>query len=167
VSNPFVGEIRWFAGNFAPLNWALCDGQVMSIEENTTLFSLIGTTYGGDGVNTFNLPDLRSRVPMHMGGGALIGEQAGSESVTLNTQQIPLHSHGVQASASAGTIPGPGGNMLAASDSIELYSAGAPNEGLNADAIAPGGGSQPHDNRQPYVALTPIISLFGIYPSQN
>ena len=173
MEQPYIGEIRMFVGNFPPNGWAFCDGQTMSISENDTLFNLIGTTYGGDGEETFNLPDLRSRVPMHMGTGPdgttyQLAEASGVESVTLAVQQIPNHTHPLTASSAAGSSPSPGGNVLAAtSGGIQLYYEGGIDTPLNAQAVTPVGGSQPHENMQPYLCINFIISLFGIFPQQT
>ncbi|MEP6491703.1 MAG: tail fiber protein [bacterium] len=167
----YVGEIRMFAGNFAPAGWMFCDGSTLPISENETLFQLIGTTYGGDGESTFNLPNLASRVPVHMGvgpGGATyqVGEMAGTEQETLTVQQIPAHTHPLMASTSGGTVQTPQGNVLAStSGGIQLYYEGQTNGNMNASAIGPAGGSQPHDNVQPFLCINFIISLFGIFPS--
>src|SRR5438045_4960142 len=155
-----------FAGNFAPSGWACCDGSTLPISENDTLFNLIGTTYGGDGQETFNLPDLRGRVPIHTGTGSSgttyqIGESGGVESVTLTTNQIPQHTHALQATTATGTQPNPGGNVLANSQGAQPYIQENPDGNLNAQALSPAGGSQPHDNMQPYLGINFIISLFG------
>jgi microcystin-dependent protein len=170
MAQPYVGEIRMFAGNFAPAGWAFCNGQLMPISENETLFQLIGTTYGGDGEETFALPDLQSRVPIHMGQGAggstfQIGETGGVETVTLTAQQIPAHGHALIASTGGGTSNTPQDNVLAAPAVTKLYRTTAPGDPLPANLIQPAGGSQPHDNLMPYVAINYIISLFGIFPS--
>jgi microcystin-dependent protein len=173
MGEPYVGEIRMFAGNFAPNGWMFCEGQTLPISENDVLFQLIGTTYGGDGQETFNLPNLASRVPMHMGTGPdgttyQIGEMAGTEQVTLTNQQIPIHTHPLVASAANGTATNPAGNVLAAStSSVKPYIVGAPSANLYASAIAPAGGSQPHENCQPFICINYIISLFGVFPSQT
>jgi microcystin-dependent protein len=166
MSNPYVGEIRIFAGNFAPSGWNFCDGSLLSISEFETLFNLIGTTYGGDGVSTFALPDLRSRVPVHQGSGFVIGQNGGEETVTLNTTQIPSHSHLPAANSNPGTQSSPSGAVWAQS-TLNLYSSAAPNVTMAASALGSAGGSQPHDNMLPYVGLNYIISLFGIFPSQG
>lgn len=170
MSNPFIGEIRMFGGSFAPAGWAFCAGQLLPISENDALFTLIGTTYGGDGESTFALPDLQSRVPMHMGTGAggityTLGESGGVENVTLTTNQIPLHSHPLLANTSLATLPDPVNSVLAQSRtaSIDLYVEDSPN-GAMANVISPIGGSQPHTNIQPYLAISFIISLFGVFP---
>lgn len=165
MAQPYVGEIRMFGGNFAPAGWALCDGQLLPISENETLFQLIGTTYGGDGQTTFVLPDLRGRLPIHQGGGFTLAQNGGAESVTLTTNQIPVHSHPLLASASVATGDNPANAVPGQSPSISLYEADVPGAGLNAAAISLVGGSQPHDNFQPYLCVNFIISLFGIFPS--
>ncbi len=171
MSEPYVGEIRMVGFNFAPVNWAFCNGQLVPISENETLFNLIGTTYGGDGQSTFALPNLQSRVPIHMGtssagGTYVIGQMAGEEQVTLNANQIPSHSHVPQANSGAGTQTSPGGNVWAASGALP-YSNNPPNAPMAPQAVQNTGGSQPHGNIQPYLAINFIISLYGIYPSQN
>jgi microcystin-dependent protein len=172
MSTPYLGEIRPFAGNFAINGWALCDGSLMPIANNPALFELIGTTYGGDGQTTFALPDLRGRFPIHQGNGGtgtnyVIGQTGGLETVTLNTQQIPAHTHTAVANPAAGTQPGPGGNILATSNGTALYSPRPPATAMAAAAIQPTGGSQPHQNMQPFLTITFIIALQGIFPSQN
>lgn len=164
MSNPFMGEIRMFAGSFAPAGWAFCDGQLLPISENDALFVLLGTTYGGDGQETFALPDLRSRVPMHMGSGFNLGETGGVEEVTLTIQQIPVHNHAFLGSTNNASIASAAGNILAQIPTYTPYITGfTPNQAF-AQNIAPVGGSQPHTNIQPYLALSFIISLYGIYP---
>lgn len=173
MSQPFVGEIRIFGGNFAPAGWAFCDGQLMPISENETLFNLIGTTYGGDGQETFAMPDLQGRLPMHMGQGPGIsqnmqlGESGGVESVTLTTQQIPSHAHPVIASTAPGFANRPTGMTPGASPNVDLYTDGPVTDNLSPNALNPVGGSQPHENMQPFLVVSYIISLFGIYPSQT
>ncbi|MBS0516963.1 MAG: phage tail protein [Proteobacteria bacterium] len=173
MADPFIGEIRLFAGNFAPVGWAYCNGSLQSIAAYEALFTLIGTTYGGDGVSTFALPDLRSRVPIHQGqglglGNYVIGQMAGVESVTLTTNQYPAHTHAMLASSDAGSVAGPGNDVLAGSTTIKAYTDSSPNVGLNAAALPPAAGSsQPHNNWQPSLCVSFIISLFGIFPSQN
>jgi microcystin-dependent protein len=167
MSSPFIGEIRMFAGNFAPVGWSFCQGQLIPIDQNDALFNLIGTTYGGDGQTTFALPDLQSRVPVHVGPGFALGQTGGAEAVTLASTQIPAHGHLVQASQDAGTQAGPSGNVLAASSTVAMYNASAPNQSLGPQAVASAGGSQPHDNMQPFLVVNFIISLFGIFPSQT
>jgi microcystin-dependent protein len=171
MAQPYVGEIRMFAGNFPPSGWMFCDGSQLAISENETLFQLIGTTYGGDGQSTFNLPDLRGRVPIHQGTNPSTGtnyimaESAGVESVTLTTQQIPQHNHQLLATQTAGTQPNPGGNILANSQGPQPYLQENPDANLNAQALTPTGGSQPHENLQPFLGINFVISLFGIFPS--
>ena len=173
MAQPYVGEIRMFAGNFPPNGWMFCEGAPLPISENEVLFQLIGTTYGGDGEETFNLPNLASRVPIHMGTGPdgttyQIGEMAGTEQETLTVQQIPNHSHPLTASATAGTGQSPIGTTLAQPGTgIQLYYEGQPNSNMNAQAITPAGGSQPHENTQPFLCINFIISLFGVFPSQT
>jgi microcystin-dependent protein len=170
MGTPYVGEIRMFAGNFAPAGWALCQGQTLAISENDVLFNLIGTTYGGDGQTTFNLPNLASRVPVHMGTGAgqsyVIGQSAGVEQVTLTTTQIPAHSHVPLCNSAAGTKASPQNDVWAALDS-NIYSDVAPSVIMAPSALGSVGGSQPHDNMVPFLAINFIISLFGIFPSQT
>lgn len=169
---PYVGEIRMFAGNFAPNGWMFCEGQTLPISENETLFQLIGTTYGGDGEETFNLPNLSSRVPMHFGTGPdgvtyQQGEMAGTEQVTLSVQQIPNHTHPFLASLNTSTALNPQNEVLGESNSITMYRAGTASVQLAATAITPAGGSQPHENCQPFLCINFIISLFGVFPSQT
>lgn len=156
-----------FAGNFAPLGWAFCAGQVMAISDNENLFQLIGTTYGGDGTSTFALPDLRGRIPVHQGGGFILGETGGTEEVTLTVQQIPTHSHALLGADVNGTSSLAENNLLAKSTSTTPYSPFATDTPLRANAITPVGGSQPHTNFQPYLCINFIISLFGDFPSQT
>jgi microcystin-dependent protein len=170
MSQPFIGEIRIFAGNFPPNGWMFCAGQVLPISENETLFNLIGTTYGGDGQETFALPNLASRVPVHQGNSAILAETGGVESVTLTQQQIPVHGHAPIA-ATTGQIASPANALLATASSaqagVKIYSAAAPTVSMNPSSVSVQGGSQPHENMQPYLGLNFIISLFGIFPSQN
>lgn len=169
MGQPFVGEIRLFGGNFAPSGWMFCAGQLLPISENEVLFQLIGTTYGGDGESTFALPDLRSRVPVHQGtlsGTTLtLGEALGAEEVTLTTQQVPAHTHPFLAADVQGDQTGPGGNLPARSFNVTPYVNSAPDGNMHPAAVLPSGGSQPHENRQPFLGLSFIISLFGIFPS--
>lgn len=168
MANPYIGEIRIFAGNFAPLGWMPCDGRPLPIAENDALFVLIGTTYGGDGQETFNLPDLRGRVPVNAGSGAgtayVIGQAGGVESVTLTTQQIPAHTHPLLVSTAAGQQTAPAGDVVGSNPTVQLFRPGAATAPFDASAVGPVGGSQPHENMQPYIAITYIISLFGIFP---
>ena len=169
MSQPYVGEVRLFAGNFAPLGWMFCDGQVLAIAENEVLFNLIGTTYGGDGQTTFALPDLRGRVPVHQGGqpAYAMGQSGGAESVTLTAAQMPAHTHAMLASSTAASTAHGPSEVLGASTAMHFYGTGTPGMAMDANALAPVGGNQPHDNMPPFVALSYIVSLFGIYPSQN
>jgi len=165
MAQPYVGEIRMFGGNFAPLNWQFCDGSSLPISENEVLFQLIGTTYGGDGESTFNVPDLRGRLPLHMGGSFTLGETGGVEAVTLTTQQIPSHSHPFLGSNAVANDPNPTGNTLGESSAISLYQSEAPAIPMASVAIGSTGDSQPHNNFQPYLCVNFIISLLGIFPS--
>jgi microcystin-dependent protein len=169
MAQPYVGEIRMFAGNFAPAGWMLCDGQILPIAENEALFNLIGTSYGGDGQETFALPNLQSRIPIHQGGGFVLAETGGVEQVTLTTQQIPSHPHLFFAvdSGTRGDTVSPAGLIPAESYNIVPYINDLPNGSFNANAINPSGGNQPHENRQPLLVINFIISLFGIFPSQT
>ena len=164
MSQPFVGEIRIFAGNFAPAGWMFCEGQLLPISENETLFALIGTTYGGDGESTFALPDLRGRLPLHQGNGFILAETGGAEEITLTVQQIPTHTHPLTATTAVGTAASPQGSVLAASGSSNVYRQGPSAVALSNQTVAPVGGSQPHTNFQPYLCVDFIISLFGIFP---
>ncbi|HEY1128142.1 MAG TPA: tail fiber protein [Roseateles sp.] len=166
MSDPFVGEIRLFAGNFAPTGWAFCQGQLLPIAENDVLFTLIGTIYGGDGQSTFALPNLAGRIPMHVGPGYVQGELLGSETVTLTAAQIPQHTHAMHASTSTADGTTPGGALLAGT-SVPSYDTGPGTTAMAAGAIGPAGGSQPHENMAPTLTVNYIISLFGIFPSQN
>ena len=188
MAQPYIGEIRIFAGNFPPNGWAFCEGQLLPISENDALFTLIGTTYGGDGESTFALPDLRGRVPIHMGTGPdghtyQIGEMAGVEQVTLSVQQIPNHRHPVDGpllpgyGANPGNSDSPQGAFPAISPGLQQYGKTAntdPNSFMQPQLghdpnriLGPTGGSQPHDNMQPFLAVHFIISLFGLFPSQT
>jgi microcystin-dependent protein len=173
MAQPYVGEIRMFAGNFAPAGWALCAGQLMAIAENETLFQLIGTTYGGDGQETFALPDLQGRVPLHQGQGPgilqnyLIAEKAGQETVTLQPAQIPFHNPPFFASTAGGSSNTPVNTIPASPPVAKLYRLGVPGDNFPATLVNPTGGSQPHDNHMPYITINYIISLFGIFPSQT
>jgi microcystin-dependent protein len=168
MSSPFIGEIRMFGGNFAPAGWAFCDGSLIPISENDALFTLIGTTYGGDGQSTFALPDLRSRIPVHVGPGFALGQSGGVESVTLTTSQIPAHNHPPLAVSSPGTQASPQGGVWAESNpNLNQYSNVAPTLAMDPGAIGATGGSQPHDNMVPFLAVNFILSLFGIFPSQT
>jgi microcystin-dependent protein len=165
MAQPYVGEIRIFAGNFAPAGWMFCEGQLLPISENETLFQLIGTTYGGDGESTFALPDLRGRIPLHQGNGFILAETGGAEEITLTVNQIPSHGHPVLANSGAGSASSPQNNLLATTVG-NIYSAPTGNQvNMSAAAVSSVGGSQPHNNFQPYLCVNYIISLFGIFPS--
>ena len=168
MGTPFVGEIRMFGGNFAPAGWMFCEGQLLPIAENETLFNLIGTTYGGDGQSTFALPDLRGRIPIHQGGGFILAQNGGEEMVTLTPQQIPIHSHAFLASADDAATANAQGNVLAQTPSYTPYIGATPADtALHGSSMGAAGGSQPHNNFQPYLCVNFIISLFGIFPSQT
>lgn len=165
MAQPYVGEIRMFAGNFAPAGWMFCEGQLLPISENETLFQLIGTTYGGDGQSTFALPDLRGRIPIHQGNGFILAETGGAETITLTVSQIPVHTHPLLASTNANSTLNPGNNALGTPLTATPFFAANPNLPLSPQAISSVGGSQPHNNFQPYLCIDFIISLFGIFPS--
>lgn len=172
MADPFIGEIRMFAGNFAPRFFAACDGQLLSISQNDALFALLGTTYGGDGRTTFGLPDLRGRVPIHKGQGPglsnrPIGQKSGNERETVTSAQIASHSHALMASAAAASTTSPSENLTATSTSSSIYGGAAPSVAMRGDAVANTGGSQPHENVMPYQCITFIIALFGIFPSRS
>ncbi len=172
MAQPYVGEIRMFAGNFPPVGWMFCDGQTLPISENETLFQLIGTTYGGDGQETFNLPNLQSRIPLHFGTGPdgityQLAEQAGTESVTLTTQQIPIHTHPQLCSTGSGAVTPDPVNAIASKTDLSQYSSAGATVSMGNPAMLsdPAGGSQPHENCMPFLCINYIISLFGIFPS--
>jgi microcystin-dependent protein len=156
-----------FAGNFAPAGWMFCEGQLLPISEYETLFNLIGTTYGGDGQSTFGLPDLRGRVPIHQGNGFTLAESGGVETVTLTVQQIPAHNHAMLASTNLATESNPQNHLLSQTRAVDLYVEDVPQTAMSPNMLGTTGGSQPHDNFQPYLCINFIISLFGIFPSQN
>lgn len=166
MSERTVGEIRIFAGNFAPDGWALCNGQLLSISENEILFSLIGTTYGGDGQSTFALPNLQGRVPIGIGNGYTLSQAGGAETVTLTMNQLPYHTHAANASSQLGNSNSPANGIWAAS-TINQFAAVAPNSAMNSNILSATGGNQPHNNMMPSVALNFIIALDGLYPSFN
>jgi microcystin-dependent protein len=165
MAQPYVGEIRMFAGNFAPAGWMFCEGQLLPISENETLFQLIGTTYGGDGQSTFALPDLRGRLPLHQGNGFTLAETGGVEEVTLTVQQIPAHSHPLLASQDNAGANAVAGNVTGQVGAIQIYREATPASALSPGAVGGTGGSQPHSNFQPYLCIDFIISLFGLFPS--
>lgn len=167
MAQPYVGEIRMFAGNFAPAGWQFCEGQLLPISENETLFQLIGTTYGGDGESIFALPDLRGRIPIHQGSGFILAETGGAEEITLTVNQIPAHSHPFLGNDASGSGSSPAGATFARNTSADAYSSDSSGGIINLPlgTVSPIGGSQPHDNFQPYLCVNFIISLFGIFPS--
>jgi microcystin-dependent protein len=175
MAQPFIGEIRMFAGNFNPVGWEFCSGQLVPISENDALFVVIGTTYGGDGQETFALPNLQSRIPLHQGTNAAtgttfqIGESGGVESVTLTVQQIPIHTHPLLATNDSGNTANAGNAVLAGQSPVSIYRPNAtpPNVAMNASSVSVVGGSQPHDNMQPFLCINYIISMFGLFPSPN
>ncbi|MCG8428086.1 MAG: tail fiber protein [Chromatiales bacterium] len=172
MSEPFVGEIRMFAGNFAPRGWAFCDGQLLAVSQNDALFSLLGTIYGGDGRTTFGLPDMRGRVPIHAGSGPglsprRLGAKAGAEKVTLTVNQLPSHTHNLQASTTLANDSEPAGNVLAQSAGAELYNTKTPDREFASNLISTVGGSRSHTNLAPFLCINFIIALFGIYPSRH
>lgn len=170
-SEPFIGEVQWFAGHFAPRGWAFCDGQLLPISQNQALFSILGTMYGGDGRTTFALPDVRSRVMIHAGNGPGLssrrqGERGGQESVTLNVSEMPSHSHALKASGGSATATSPVGNVLASPRRTKVYDSADTNANMDASAITSTGGGRNHNNMQPYNTLSCIIALQGIFPSR-
>jgi microcystin-dependent protein len=168
MAQPYVGEIRMFAGNFAPAGWMFCEGQLLPISENETLFNLIGTTYGGDGESTFALPDLRGRIPLHFGNSFVLAETGGAEEVTLTTSQIPSHTHAFLGSGDLANSPNVASqNVVARSPQVNAFINTDPTQAMSPQCVGSVGGSQPHTNFQPYLCVDFIISLFGIFPSQT
>jgi microcystin-dependent protein len=173
MSEPFVGEIRMFAGNFAPRNWAFCDGQLLAVSQNDALFSLLGTIYGGDGRTTFGLPDLRGRIPIHAGSGPglsprQLGSKSGTEKNTLTVNQLPSHNHNFYGTNSPAGDTSPIGNLPGTAAGSNLYNTGGTSPvTMDADMIENTGGSQSHNNLMPYLCIHFIIALFGIYPSRT
>ena len=178
MSEPFLGQLKIFAGNFAPVGWAFCDGALLAIVQNEPLFNLIGTTYGGDGQTTFALPDLRGRLPLHQGTGpggftTVLGESGGTEAVTLPVSQLPVHSHTAMGNQGGGNTPTPVGNVWSydpGGDNAAYRTLGqneAPNAQMSSIAIGPAGGSQPHTNLQPFLCVNFIIALEGVFPTQS
>jgi microcystin-dependent protein len=167
MAQPYVGEIRIFAGNFAPAGWMFCEGQLLPISENETLFNLIGTTYGGDGQSTFGLPDLRGRLPMHQGGGFTLAETGGAEEVTITVNTMPSHTHPLLGTSNAADTPNVQNALVATGLVSQLYFGDPPDAVGSPQAVSTVGGSQPHTNFQPYLCVDFIISLFGLFPSQT
>ncbi|MCF0070235.1 tail fiber protein [Dyadobacter sp. CY261] len=171
MAQPYVGEIRIFAGNFAPAGWMFCEGQLLPISENEVLFQLIGTTYGGDGQETFSLPDLRGRIPIHQGntgsGTFSPGEMGGSEEITLTVQQIPAHTHPFISTTNLADVPSPNNAILGISSTTNVFFNDPPAAQMGAQSLSGEGGNQPHTNVQPYLCVNFIISLFGVFPSQT
>lgn len=172
MSEPFVGEIRMFAGNFAPRGWAFCDGQLLAVSQNDALFSLLGTIYGGDGRTTFGLPDMRGRLPIHAGHGPglserRLGAKGGAEKVTLTVNQMPSHGHTYNATTATGTANSPLDALVGESPTVDVFSESTPTDRLASTAITNTGGSQSHTNEMPYLCVHFIIALFGIYPSRH
>jgi microcystin-dependent protein len=172
MSEPFIGEIQMFAGNFAPRSWALCDGQLLAISQNDALFSLLGTTYGGDGRTTFGLPDLRGRIPIHMGTGPglsprSLGSKAGTENETITSNQLPAHGHPVKASSSVADASAPGNRVVAESSLFDLYQSAAPSAVMSSSTVGSSGSNQSHGNVMPFQCVNFIIALVGVYPSRN
>jgi microcystin-dependent protein len=174
MANPYIGEIRMVGFNFAPVGWALCNGAIMAIAQNGPLYALLGTTYGGDGRQTFGLPDLQGRVPMHQGQNVgtyhVLGERDGTETVTLTTNQIPIHNHPPQADSADGNSSDPTGHIWAQSQASRQYVAAAPNSAnapMHGAILSNIGGGQPHDNMVPFQAINFVICLAGIYPTQG
>ncbi|HYN14461.1 MAG TPA: tail fiber protein [Terriglobales bacterium] len=166
MSEPFLGELKIISWNFPPKGWAFCNGQLLPINQNQALFSILGTTYGGDGRQTFGLPNLQGRSPIHVGNGHILGEIGGEVAHTLNISEMPAHSHFANASSNTSNAAAPGGNFWG-NAGLASYNTSAPNTAMSASAIASVGGSQPHQNMQPYLVLNVIIALQGIFPSQN
>lgn len=169
--DPFVGEIRMFAGEFPPSGWALCDGQILSVAQNEALFSLLGSSYGGDGQSTFGLPDLRGRIPIHYGSGPglstrSLGQKGGAENETISLAQLPSHEHSLQAAVGAGDSELPAGRQFATAETQQVfYRERVPEQELSQSIVQEAGGGQPHDNVMPFICVNFIIALFGVLPS--
>lgn len=164
MSEPFLGEIKIISWNFPPKGWAFCNGTLLPINQNQALFSILGTTYGGDGRQTFGLPNLQGRSPMHVGNGIVLGEMGGETTHTLNISEIPAHTHVPVGAGVAPSLPSPAGNLWS---QIQTYYNSTPNTSMNPACITPVGGNQPHENMSPYLVLNFVIALQGIFPSQN
>jgi microcystin-dependent protein len=168
MAEPYLGEIRMFAGNFAPMDWAFCNGQLLDIEQNLTLFNLIGTTYGGDGQSTFALPNLQSRIPLHRSSNYALSQMSGVETVTLSTNQLPFHSHTPLANTANANLVSPQGAFWGhAAGGGMPFSTQSPNVTMSPQALQPNGGSQPHENLPPFLVINFIIALVGYFPSQT
>lgn len=167
MSEPFLGEIMIVGFNFAPRGWALCNGQLLPIAQNQSLYSLLGTTYGGDGRTSFALPDLRGRTPIHFGNGHTLGQKSGEETHTLAATEMPAHTHAVQASPTAADTPLPGGNLPGTTAAADVYNAANNVENMSAAAVANNGSGQAHANMQPYLTLNFCIALRGLFPSRD
>jgi microcystin-dependent protein len=165
MSESYIGEIRMFGGNFAPVGWLFCQGQILPISQFDTLFNLIGTTYGGDGQQTFGLPNLAGRLPVHQGAGFVMGQSAGVETVTLTTLQLPVHSHPISASLNTAAGSTVTGNVVGAVGATQIYREAPADSPMAAQACTSTGGNLPHDNMQPYLCVNFIISLYGVYPT--
>ena len=165
MPEPFLSEIKIVSFNFAPKGWAICNGQSLPINQNQALFALLGTTYGGNGQTTFNLPNLRGRVPIHMGAGFTLGEAAGNTAVTITQQSMPQHLHFAQGSSNTGDVPTAANNLLATA--LNVYRQPDNLTAIEPQSVTNIGGSQPHNNMMPYLVLNFIIALQGIFPSQN
>lgn len=172
MSEPFVGEIRMFAGNFAPRGWAFCDGQLLAVSQNDALFSLLGTIYGGDGRTTFGLPDMRGRIPIHAGTGPglsprRLGAKAGAENETLTVNQLPSHGHTMSMSSGPANVPNPNNAIVGTNNVIEMFTGDTADVNMSSVSIGQVGGSRSHTNMMPYLCVNFIIALFGIYPSRH
>lgn len=172
MADPFVAEIRIFPFNFPPKGWAFCDGQILPLSQNTALFSLLGTTYGGDGKSNFALPNMQGNAPMHPGQGPGLslhdlGETGGSDTVSLLESEIPSHSHAMSVSSQIGLENSPSGQLFAAGDGINLYTTAGSLKSMSDQMIAPAGGDQPHNNMMPYLTLNFCIALQGVYPPRT
>jgi microcystin-dependent protein len=166
MAEPFIGEIKMVAFDFAPRGWALCNGQLLPIGQNQALFSILGTTYGGNGTTTFALPDLRGRSPVHFGSQISLGQVGGEENHTLIQAEMPAHNHTVAGDSADASVSSPAGSVWAASGN-DPFSSSAPNTGMNPASVSNAGGSQPHSNQQPYLVVNFVIALVGIFPSRN